>query len=203
MTLSLCLVPFLRYLISKLLGFDLLTITLQRSPEVKNISVITKLIHDFLYTYYWHFHSISYRFRDIRLQNVQGLTFRGHLRSKLFSQFESSYKTFYLTSIDTFYLVLFPRYSTSKFVGFDLDLRPSGYLRSKIFSLFESLWTTSYLTSIDTSSLSRIVLEIFDFKVSRVWPWPLIFRGHMRSTIFLLLESSYMTHYQLLLTLSI
>ena len=43
---------------------------------------------------------------------------------------------------------------------------------------------TSYLTSIDTFSLSRTVFEIFDFKVSRVWPWPLTFRGHLRSKIF-------------------
>ena len=44
-----------------------------------------------------------------------------------------------------------------------------GHLKSKIFSPFE----TSYLTSIDTFSLSHTVFEIFDFKVFRVWPWPL------------------------------
>ena len=32
---------------------------------------------------------------------------------------------------------------------------------------------TSYLTPIDTCSLSRTVFEIFDFKVFRVWCWPL------------------------------
>ena len=32
---------------------------------------------------------------------------------------------------------------------------------------------TSYSTSMDNISLSRTVFEIFDFKVFRVWPWPL------------------------------
>ena len=49
------------------------------------------------------------------------LTFRGHLRSKIFLPFESPYMTSYLTSIDTFYLVPFLRYLTSTFLGFDLD----------------------------------------------------------------------------------
>jgi len=58
-----------------------------------------------------------------------------------------------------------------------------GHPRSKIFSPFESPYMTSYLISIDTFSLSRTVFEIFDFKVFRVWPWPLTFGGHLRSKI--------------------
>ena len=54
---------------------------------------------------------------------------------------------------------------------------------------------TSYQTSIDTFSLSRTVFEIFDFKVFRVWPWLLSFRGHQRSKIFSPFESLYMTSY--------
>ena len=54
---------------------------------------------------------------------------------------------------------------------------------------------TSYLFSIDTFSRSRTVFEIFDFKVLRVWPWTLTFRGHPRSRIFLLFEIPYMTSY--------
>ena len=54
---------------------------------------------------------------------------------------------------------------------------------------------TSYLTSIDTFSLSRTVFEIFDLKVFRVWPWPLTFRGHPRSKIFLPFESPFATSY--------
>ena len=54
---------------------------------------------------------------------------------------------------------------------------------------------TSYLTSIDTFSLSCTVFEIFDFKICRVWPWPLTFRGHPGSKIFSSFESLYMTSY--------
>ena len=72
-----------------------------------------------------------------------------------------------------------------------------GHLRSKIFSPFESPCMTFYLTSIDICSLSRTVSEIFDFKVSRVWPWPLTFWGHPGSKIFSQFESqaSCMTSY--------
>ena len=38
---------------------------------------------------------------------------------------------------------------------------------------------TSNLTSRDTISLSRTVFEIFNFKVLRVWPWPLTPKGHL------------------------
>ena len=65
----------------------------------------------------------------------------------------------------------------------------------KIFSPFESPYLTSYLASIDTFFLSRTVFEIFDFKVFSVWPWPLNFRGHLRSKIFPSFESPYMTSY--------
>ena len=54
---------------------------------------------------------------------------------------------------------------------------------------------TSYLTFIDTFSISHIVFEIFDFKVFKLSPWPLTFIGHVRSKLFLLFESSYMTSY--------
>ena len=40
---------------------------------------------------------------------------------------------------------------------------------------------TSHLTSMDTISLSRIVFEIFDFDVFRVWHWPLTPEGHLGS----------------------
>ena len=85
----------------------------------------------------------------------------------------------------------------SKTVHLDLylNLTFKGHPRSKIFSPFESPYMTSYLISIDTFSLSRTVFEIFDFKVFRVWPWPLTFRGHLRSKIFPPFESPYMTSY--------
>ena len=82
------------------------------------------------------------------------------------------------------YLLPFSRYSTSKFSGFDLDHWPLKVIWSrKKFIPFERPYLTSYLTSMDTVSLSCTVLEIFDFKVFRVWPWPLTPRGHLRSKI--------------------
>ena len=52
---------------------------------------------------------------------------------------------------------------------------------------------TSYLTPIDTFSLSRTVFEIFDFKVFRVWPWPLeVTRGQK---YFHHSKAPYMTSY--------
>ena len=54
---------------------------------------------------------------------------------------------------------------------------------------------TSYLTSMDTISLSRTVFEIFDFKVFRVWPWPLTPKGHLGTNNFILFKSPYMTSY--------
>ena len=52
-----------------------------------------------------------------------------------------------------------------------------------------------YLTSMDIISLSRTVLEIFDFKVFRVWLWPLTPKGHLGSKFFIPFESPYMTSY--------
>ena len=123
------------------------------------------------------------------------LTLRGHLRPKIFMPFESSYMTSYLTSIDTFSLsrIVFEIFDFKVFRVWPLTFR--GHLRSKIFMPFESPYMTSYLTSIDTFSLSRTVFEIFDIKVFRVWPWPLTFRDHLRSKIFLPFESPYMTSY--------
>ena len=54
---------------------------------------------------------------------------------------------------------------------------------------------TSYLTSMDTISLSRTVFEIFDFKVFRVWPWPLTPEGHLGSKKIIPFERPYMTSY--------
>ena len=125
------------------------------------------------------------------------LTFRGQQRSKLFLTFESPYMTSYLTSIDTFSLsrTVFEIFDFKVFMVWPWPLTFEGHQRSEIFLLFESPYMTSYLTSIDTFSLSRTVFEIFDFKFFKVWPWPLTFRGHQRSKIFLLFESPYMTSY--------
>ena len=125
------------------------------------------------------------------------LIFRGHPRPKIFPLFESPYMTSYLTSIDTFSLsrTVFETFDFKVFRVWPWPLTFRGHPRSKIFSLFENPYMTVYLTPIDTFSLSRTVFEIFDFKVFRVWPWPLTFRGHPRSKIFPPFESPYITSY--------
>ena len=125
------------------------------------------------------------------------LTLKGHLRSKIFLPFESPYITPYLTSIDTFSLsrTVFEIFDFKVFRVWPWLLTFKSHLRSKIYMPFESLYMTSYLSSIYTFSLSRTVFEIFDFKVCRVWPWPLTFKGHLRSKIFLPFERPYMTSY--------
>ena len=127
------------------------------------------------------------------------LTFRAHPRSKIFSPFESPYMISYLTFIDTFSLsrTVFDIFDFKVFRVWPWPLTLKGHLNWKILSPFESPYMTSYLTSIDTFSLSRTIFEIFDFKVSSVWPWPLTFRSHPRSEIFSPLESSYMTFYSI------
>ena len=125
------------------------------------------------------------------------LTFRGHLRSKIFSPFKSQYMTSYLTSIDTFSLsrTVFEIFDFKVFRVWPWPLTPKGHLESKNFIPFESPYMTSYSTSMDTISLSRTVLEIFDFKVFRVWPWPLTPEGHLGSKNCIPFESPYMTSY--------
>ena len=141
--------------------------------------------------------SISYRFWDIWLQSFQGLTltFRGHLRSKIFSLFESPCMTSYLISVDTFSL------SHTVFEIFDF----------KVFRVWlwpsEVSWGQNYFHHSkahsrlpikrlinDTFSLYRTVFEIFDSNVFRVC-LTLTFRGHVRSKIFSPFESPYTTSY--------
>ena len=115
----------------------------------------------------------------------------------------------FLVDIENNYLILhqfgyflsripFLRYLNSMFQWLPLDLwllTFGDYLGAKLFPTFEIPYMTSYLTSIDTFSLSRTVLEIFDFKVLRGLSWPLIFREHLKSKIFPPVESPYMTSY--------
>ena len=116
---------------------------------------------------------------------------------KYFHHLKAHIMTSYSTPIDTFSLsrTVFEIFDFKVFRVWPWPLTFRGHLRSKIFSPFESPYMPSYLTSIGTFSLSRTVFEIFDFKVFRVWPWPLTFRGHLGSNIFSPYESSYMTSY--------
>ena len=111
------------------------------------------------------------------------LTPKGHLGSKKIILFESPYMTSYLTSMDTISLsrTVFEIFDFKVFRVWPWSLTPRGHLGSKKIILFGRPYMTSYLTSMDTISLSRTVFEIFDFKVFRVWPWPLTPKGHLGS----------------------
>ena len=125
------------------------------------------------------------------------LTPEGHLGSKKFIPFERPNMTSYLTSMDTVSLshTVFEILDLKVFRVWPRPLTPKGHLGSKKFIPFERPYMTSYLTSMDTVSLSCTVLEIFDFKVFRVWPWPLTHKGHLGSKKFILFEMPYMTSY--------
>ena len=128
------------------------------------------------------------------------LTSEGHLRSKNCIQFERPYMTSYLTAMDTLLSIslsrtVFEIFDFKVFRVWHPPLPPKGHLGSKKFIPFERPYLTSYLTSMDTVSLSCTVLEIFDFKVFRVWPWPLTPRGHLGSQNCISLERPYMNSY--------
>ena len=125
------------------------------------------------------------------------LTPKDHLGSKTFFSFERPYMTSYLTSMDTISLsrTVFEIFDFKIFRVRPRPLTPKGHLGSENFIPLESPHMTYYLTSMDTISLSRTVSEIFDFKVFRVWPWPLTPKGHLGSKNCISLESPYMTSY--------
>ena len=76
----------------------------------------------------------------------------------------------------------------------------------KLFRPLEEIWGNNFLTIrklihdfIDVFyllfPLYRTIFEIFDFKHFKVWPWRLIFRGHMMSKMFTSFENPSMTSY--------
>ena len=150
-------------------------------------------IYDFLFDFYGHNLSISYRFRVLPWL----LTPKGHLGSKNGIQFERPYMTAYLTAMDSISL----SHTVSEIFDFEVfrvwprPLTHWGHLGSKKFMPFERPYMTSYLTSMDTISLSRTVFEIFDFEVFRVWPWPSTPKGHLGSKKIIPFERPYITSY--------
>ena len=125
------------------------------------------------------------------------LTPKSLLGSQNFIPFESPSMTSYLNPMDNISLspTVFEILDFKVFRVWPWPLTPKGLLGSQNFIPFESPYMTSYLTSMDNISLSRTVFEIFDFKVFRVWPWPLTLKGHLGSKIIIQFESSYMTPY--------
>ena len=109
------------------------------------------------------------------------LTLKRRLGSKKFIPFERPYMTYYLTSMDTISLsrTVFEIFDLNVFRVWPWSLTPKGHLGSKNFIPFESPYMTSSLTFMNTISLSRTVFEIFNFKIFRVWPWPLTPKSHL------------------------
>ena len=105
--------------------------------------------------------------------------------------------TSYLTSMDNISpsRTVFEIFDFKVFWVWPWPLTPKGHLGSKNSIPFESSYKTFSLTSMGTISLSRTVLEIFDFEIFRVWPWPLTPKGHLGSKNVIPFESPYMTSY--------
>ena len=136
---------------------------------------------------------------DVKVFRVwpRPLTPKGHLGSKNCIPLESSYMTSYLTSMDNIPLsrTVSEIFDFKIFRVWPWSLTLKGHLGSKEFIPFESPYMTCYLTSMDNISLSRTVFEIFDFKVFRIWPWPLTPKGHLGSKNFIPFQNPYMTSY--------
>ena len=199
-TTFLYLVPFSRYSTSNFLGFDLDLWPLKVIWGQKNILFESP----YMTSYLTSMDNISLSCTVFEIFNLNvfrvwpwPLTPKGHLGSKNCIPFESPYMTFYLTSIDKISpsRTVFEIFDFKVFRVWPWLLTPKGHLGSKHFIQFESSYTTSYLTSIDTISLPRTVFEIFDFKVFRVWPWPLTPKSHLGSKKYIPFDSPYKTSY--------
>ena len=176
----------------KVLGVCPWPLTFRGHLGVKNAFNIWKIIHDFLSNFYWHFLSLfhtifkMFEFKVFRVWPWP-LAFRDHLRAEVKNMFTIREPIHdFLSNIYWHFLSISFRLFIFDFKVFRVWPWPStfrGHLRSKICSPFESPCMISYLTSNDTFSLSRAVFKIFDFKVLRVWPWPLSFRGHLRAEV--------------------
>ena len=94
------------------------------------------------------------------------LSFWSHLRSKIFSLFESSYTTSYQTSVEAFSVTrtVFGIFDFKIFGVSPWRLTFAGYLRLNVFPTFESRYVTPHLTFFDTLSLSCTVFDIYGFK---------------------------------------
>ena len=160
-----------------------------RSSGVKIVHTIRKPICDFLFDFHGHHISISYRSRDIRLRNFQGLTLNfDPQRSSGVAKFHTIWKPIYEFLFDSMNNIspsrtVFEIFDFKVFWVWPWPLNPKGHLGSNKIIPFESPYITSYLTLMDNISPSRAVLEIFDFEVFRVRPWPLTPKGHLGSNL--------------------
>ena len=200
-TTSLYLVPFSRYSTSKFFRVWPWTLTPEGHLGSKKIIPFES---PYMTSYLTSTDNISLSRTDSEIFDFKifkvrpwPLTSKGHLGSKNFIPFESLYMTSYLTSMNNISLSRtdFEIFDFKMFRVWPWPLTPKSHLGSKKIIPFESPYKTSYLTPMDNISLSRTVFEIFDFKVFRVWPWPLTSKGHLGSKNVIPFESPYMTSY--------
>ena len=200
-TTSLYLVPFSRYSTSKFLGFDLDLWPLKviwGQKFLYHLKVHIWLAIWLLWTRslylvpFSRYSTSKFVGFDLDLWPLEGIWGQNNLyRSKA-----HIWLAIWLLCTTSLYLVPFSRYSTSKFLGFDLDLWPLKviwgqkilyYSKVHIWLAIWLLWTRSlYLVPFSRYSTS---------KVFRVWPWPLTPRRHLGSKQFISFESPYMTCY--------
>ena len=150
--------------------FRVWALTSKSHLKLKLSYTIRKPIYEFLFDFYGHHLSISYRFEilDFKVFRVWPWPFtpKGHLWSKKIIPFESPYMTSYLTHMDNISLSrsVFEILNFKVFRVWPLPLTPRGHLGSKKIIPFESPSMTSYLTPMDNISLSLTVFEIWTSK---------------------------------------
>ena len=169
-TTSLYLVPFSRYSTSKFLGFDF---------DLWPLKIIwgQKILYHskaHIWLPIWLLWATSlYLVPFSRYSTSKFLRFEIDLwplkviwgRKILYHSKVHIWLAIWLLWTRSLYLVPFSRYSTSKFLGFDLDLWPLKVIwgPKKLYHS-KALDMTSYLTYMYNISLSRTVFEIFDVK---------------------------------------
>ena len=176
-TPSLYLVPFSRYLTWKFLEFDL-----DHWP-LKVIwglicGTIRKPIYDFIFYFYEQHLPISYRFREIRLQSLQGLTLTVKViwgQQILYYSNAHILLPIWLLWTTSLYLATFSSYSTSTFLGSnDLDLRPLTVIWGQqiLYHSKAHMWL----------SILLLWTQSFQFvPFSRYSTWPLTPKCHLGS----------------------
>ena len=149
------LVPFSIYSTSKFSGFDLDLWPLKSHLVSKNSYTIRKPIYNFLSDLYGQYFSLSYHFRDIRLQSfmvrhwlwtlkvIWGQKYLYHSKAHIWLPIWYSMDNISLSC------AVFEIFNFKVFRFWPWPLTPKGHLGSKFLIPFESLYMTSYLTSIE------------------------------------------------------
>ena len=181
-----------------------------RSSGVQKIHTIRKAIYDFLFDLYGHHFSISYRFS--RYSTSKFLGFDLDLwplkviwgQKKLYHSKGHIWLSIWLLWTPSLYLVPFSRYSTSKFLGFDLDLWPLKVIwgQKKLYHSKGHIWLPIWLLWIPSLYLvpfSRYSTSKFLGFDLDLWPLGVIW-GQQKIIPF---ERPYMTSYLTLWTPSL